>query len=101
MGEYVFTFVVIMTFGIPALAIWTRHRREMARMEMRSNSEMAGQYAATNRELEERVRVLERIVTDKHVLGSGDAGHGLATEIEALRDERPVEERLAQGIEIL
>jgi len=37
-------------------------------------------------ELEERVRVLERIVTD--------GGYDLASKIEALRDERPVTTRL-------
>jgi len=37
-------------------------------------------------ELEERVRILERIVTD--------GGYDLAHKIEALRDERPVETRV-------
>jgi hypothetical protein len=37
-------------------------------------------------ELEDRVRVLERIVTD--------GGYDLAHKIEALRDQRPVETRL-------
>jgi hypothetical protein len=37
-------------------------------------------------ELEDRVRVLERIVTD--------GGYDLAHKIEALRDERPIEQRL-------
>jgi hypothetical protein len=36
--------------------------------------------------LEDRVRVLERIVTD--------GGYDLATKIEALRDERPIKQRL-------
>lgn len=43
------------------------------------------QYAAHTRELEERVRVLERIVTDK--------GYDVATQIEALRDTTRVEHR--------
>ena len=38
-------------------------------------------------ELEDRVRVLERIVTDK--------GYDVATQIEALRDQRRVEEPVA------
>ena len=37
-------------------------------------------------ELEDRVRVLERIVTD--------GGYDLASKIEALRDERPLDARL-------
>jgi len=43
-------------------------------------AERAAQYAAQNERLEERVQVLERIVTDK--------GLGLAEEIEKLRDQR-------------
>ena len=42
--------------------------------------------AARIDELEDRVRILERIVTD--------GGYDLATKIEALRDERGVETRL-------
>ena len=49
-------------------------------------AEKAAQYAASNKELEERVAVLERIVTDR--------GYDVATQIEALRDQRRVEERL-------
>jgi hypothetical protein len=43
-------------------------------------AERAAQYAAHTERLEERVRVLERIVTDK--------GVGLSDEIEKLRDQR-------------
>ncbi len=43
-------------------------------------AERAAQYAAQTERLEERVRVLERIVTDK--------GIGLSDEIEKLRDQR-------------
>ena len=49
-------------------------------------AEKAAQYATSNKELEDRVRVLERIVTDR--------GYDVATQIEALRDQRRVEERL-------
>ena len=52
----------------------------------RESAEKAAQYAASNKELEDRVRVLERIVTDK--------GYDVATQIEALRDQRRVEELL-------
>ena len=43
-------------------------------------AEKAAQYAAHTERLEQRVRVLERIVTDK--------GIGVADEIEKLRDDR-------------
>ena len=44
-------------------------------------AEKTAQYAAHTERLEQRVRVLERIVTDK--------GIDLADEIERLRDDRP------------
>ena len=47
-------------------------------------AEKAAQYASHVKELEDRVRVLERIVTDR--------GYDIATQIEALRDTRSVEE---------
>lgn len=73
---------------IPIFAIWTKHRQKLAEMEIQATSrltaERAAQYAASNSELEERVRVLERIVTDR--------GYDVATQIEALRDQRRVED---------
>ncbi|WP_235903958.1 hypothetical protein NPJ82_06600 [Sphingomonas sp. NY01] len=45
-------------------------------------AEKAAQYAAQTERLEQRVRVLERIVTDR--------GMDLSDEIERLRDERPL-----------
>jgi hypothetical protein len=52
-------------------------------MQMQASAEKAAQYAVNNAELEDRVRVLERIVTDK--------GYDVASQIEALRDARKVE----------
>ena len=86
MGEYVAIFAIVMTFGIPMLAIWTKHRKEVMQFQPQQTAEKAAQYAASNKELEDRVRVLERIVTD--------GGYDVATQIEALRDTRRVEERL-------
>jgi uncharacterized membrane protein (DUF4010 family) len=79
---------------IPIFAIWTKHRQTLAQMEIKATSELsaekAAQYAANNSELEERVRVLERIVTDK--------GYDVATQIEALRDTRRVDELIANQV---
>ena len=77
---------IVMVFSIPLLAIWTKHRKEVMQMQIDATAEKAAQYAASNKELEDRVRVLERIVTD--------GGYDVATQIEALRDQRRVEERL-------
>ncbi|MBW4329484.1 hypothetical protein KY084_01145 [Stakelama sp. CBK3Z-3] len=55
-----------------------KHREKMATMMNAQAAEKAAQYAAQTERLEQRVRVLERIVTDK--------GIDLADEIEKLRD---------------
>ena len=75
---------------IPITAIWLKHRERIERLRIEStaqvSAERAAQYASSNKELEERVRVLERIVTDR--------GYDVATQIEALRDQRRVEDLL-------
>lgn len=82
--------VLVPIFGIMAgmLAIWTKHQRKIAEMNVKSTAEMtaekAAQYSSHVQQLEDRVRVLERIVTDR--------GYDIATQIEALRDHRRIEE---------
>ena len=81
-------FIPIVALMIPSVAIWTKHQQKLAEMNVRSTAELsaekAAQYTSHVKELEERVRVLERIVTDR--------GYDVATQIEALRDQRRVEE---------
>lgn len=60
---------------------WLRLREKELQMQSQMTAEKAAQYAAHTERLEQRVRVLERIVTDK--------GIDLADEIERLRDDRP------------
>ena len=79
-------FIPVIALSIPIVAIWTKHRKDMMQMQINATAEKAAQYAANNKELEDRVRVLERIVTD--------GGYDVATQIEALRDQRKVEEQL-------
>jgi hypothetical protein len=83
--------IPILALCIPIVAIVTRHRRKVLEMQINAtaqlSAEKAAQYAAQTRELEERVRVLERIVTDK--------GYDVAAQIEALRDTARVEDRSA------
>ena len=75
---------------IPITAIWLKHRERIEKMRIEStaqiSAERAAQYASSNKALEDRVAVLERIVTDR--------GYDVATQIEALRDQRRVEELL-------
>jgi hypothetical protein len=81
---------IIAGIAIPITALWTKHRQKIAELNIeattRLSAEKAAQYASGMKELEERVRVLERIVTDK--------GYDVATQIEALRDQRRVDELL-------
>lgn len=81
--------IPILALSIPLVALWTRHQQKIAEMQVRSTAELsaekAAQYAAHTAAIEERVRVLERIVTDK--------GYDVATQIEALRDTRTVEDK--------
>ena len=81
-AEAIIAFIVI---GIPTIAIFAivsrvyRHREKRLELEAQIAAAQASKPEYT-RQLEERLRVLERIVTDQ--------GHGIAHEIERLRDER-------------
>ena len=75
--------IPIIALSIPFFAIWTKHKQKIAEMQIQATAEKAAQYATNNTQLEDRVRVLERIVTDK--------GYDVASQIEALRDARKVE----------
>ena len=82
MGELALL-IPLAPFILGGFAILTRHQRKMHEAQIRATAENAAQYASHTSELEERVRVLERIVTDK--------GYDVATQIEALRDARRTE----------
>jgi ABC-type phosphate transport system auxiliary subunit len=58
---------------------WLRLKERQMELDANMVAEKAAQYAAQTERLEQRVRVLERIITDK--------GADLSNEIERLRDE--------------
>ncbi|MCC2976160.1 hypothetical protein LK533_05665 [Sphingomonas sp. PL-96] len=82
--------VPILALMIPIVAIigrtfvkpWLAHRERTLEVEANKLAEKAAQYAAQTERLEQRVRVLERIVTDR--------GLDLSDEIERLRDQPPL-----------
>lgn len=84
MTGWVWFFVVVV--GIPSVVgmcadtfkRWLKHKEKMAEAMSAATAEKAAQYAAHTERLEQRVRVLERIVTDKGIV--------VADEIERLRD---------------
>ena len=74
--------IPIMIFAIPLLAIWTKHQQKIAELQGQNGTSDTGEPDGANdskmQALEDRVRVLERIVTD--------GGFNVAAQIEALRD---------------
>lgn len=86
--------LAMVVIGLPTLMImlianrFFRYREKRLEVEALSAAEKAAQYAARSSELEERVRVLEQIVTD--------SGAQTAAQIEALRRTPPTSRRKAQ-----
>ena len=80
-GEAMIALIVV---GLPILVLgylfhrWFRLKEKKLDVEASLAVEKAAQYAASNAQLEARLRVLEQIVTD--------AGAQTANQIEALRD---------------
>ena len=80
---------VLFTVLLPTLFLLYLARRlfsykeKQLELNSRVAAERAAEYAVSNKELEQRVRVLEQIVTD--------AGAQTAGQIEALRDRRAIE----------
>jgi hypothetical protein len=66
-------------FGGVFVKPWFAYQQRRLEIEATNVAEKAAQYAAHTEQLEQRVRVLERIATDR--------GADLAHEIEQLRDE--------------
>ncbi len=81
-------------FIMVCFIIWVVSNRKLEEKRLRitadHSAEKAAQYATRITELEDRLRVLERIVTDK--------GYDVATQIEALRDQRRVDEDTDTGM---
>ena len=90
--ETIWVLIPLFALSIPIIRVWTGHRQKIAELQMKTTAELsaekAAQYASHNQALEDRVRVLERIVTDK--------GYDVATQIEALRDARRTEALIDQ-----
>ncbi|MCC2979574.1 MULTISPECIES: hypothetical protein [unclassified Sphingomonas] len=76
---------VILGIGSNMFQRWLKHKERMAEALTAQTAEKAAQYAAHTERLEQRVRVLERIVTDK--------GISIADQIESLRDVPAISDR--------
>lgn len=88
MSDIIWVLVPLAPFLMVSFIVWTRHQQKIAEVQTKATAEntaeKAAQYASHVAELEQRVRVLERIVTD--------GGYDVSTQIEALRDQRRVED---------
>jgi len=82
-------FIALIVIGLPILMLgygfhrFFTYREKQLDVEAKLAAEKAAQYASRSMELEQRVRVLEQIVTD--------AGAQTANQIEALRERRAIE----------
>jgi hypothetical protein len=79
MFEEIWVLIPLAPFLLGGFAIWSRHKHKELELMSQSDTEKADQYAAQNERLEQRVQVLERIITDK--------SNALANTIEDLRDK--------------
>jgi hypothetical protein len=76
-------FIALIIVGLPVILLmlianrWFRLREKKLEVEASMAAEKAAQYASRSHELEDRVRVLEQIITDQ--------GAQTAAQIEALR----------------
>lgn len=87
MGDLIGLVAVSAPFLMVLGIVWIGSQKKLEEKRIaataESSAEKAAQYASHTAELEKRVQVLERIVTDR--------GYDIATQIEALRDTRAVE----------
>jgi hypothetical protein len=77
-ASWIWILVPLAVFASKGFRSWLALKERQLEMQSRETAEKTAQYAAHTERLEQRVRVLERIVTDK--------GMDLSEEIERLRD---------------
>lgn len=78
-ASWIWVLIPLAAIAIGPFKIWMRMKERQLDAQTTMTAEKAAQYAAHTERLEQRVRVLERIATDK--------GVDLADEIDALREK--------------
>ncbi|MDM7955453.1 hypothetical protein [Blastomonas sp.] len=81
--NFLFALIPIAPFALGGLAIWTTHKRKVLKLELEIAKARALERPPVNDKLEQRVRTLERIITD------GRGRDDLAQQIEDLREKQP------------
>jgi len=82
MASWIWVLIPLAAILAGVMTKWFRLKEKQIEAVSREAAEKAAQYASQTERLEQRVRVLERIATDK--------GIDLAHEIEQLRDRPPL-----------
>ena len=77
-ASWIWVLIPLAAIGIAPFKMWIRVKERQLEQQSTMTAEKTAQYAAHTERLEARMRVLERIITDK--------GADLADEIESLRD---------------
>ena len=78
-ASWIWVLIPLAAIGIAPFKMWLRVKERQLEIQSTMTAEKTAQYAAHTERLEQRMRVLERIATDK--------GGDLNSEIEALRDK--------------
>ncbi len=79
-ASWIWVLIPLAAIGIAPFKMWIRVKERQLEKQSEMTAEKSAQYAAHTERLEQRVRVLERIATDR--------GVDISEDIERLRDER-------------
>jgi hypothetical protein len=82
MASWIWVLIPLAAIVAGVITKWLRLKERQIESVSHEAAEKAAQYAAQTERLEQRVRVLERIVTDRGIV--------VADEIERLRDQQPI-----------
>lgn len=80
-ADWIWVLIPLAAIGIAPFKMWLRLKERQMESQTNLTAEKSAQYAAHTERLEQRVRVLEQIATDR--------GIDTAAQIEALRSPRP------------
>jgi hypothetical protein len=78
-ASWIWVLIPLAAIGIAPFKMWLRLKEKQLEQQSQMTAEKTAQYAAHTERLEQRMRVLERIITDK--------GVEVSDEIESLRDK--------------
>lgn len=78
-ASWIWVLIPLAAIGVVPFKMWLRIKEKQLERQSEMTAEKSAQYAAHTERLEQRVRVLERIITDK--------GLEVSDQIESLRDK--------------